>query len=211
MMETGYDSSNFLTDFDASMAYSAQVGVACPEWHPWISWLSIKLRLPNPNRSAQDFIGARIMERKVGKTSSDRADFLSKMVALQEQGKMDALTLRYGVGANIAAGSDTTAVTLSSVVYYLLRNPDCFSKLRNEIEAFENEGKMSDPIKFSEAQQMPYLQAVIKEALRMHPATGQPLSRVVPPGGAHISGQFFPAGVSDSPVTKIHSYKPNKW
>jgi cytochrome P450 len=33
---------------------------------------------------------------------------------------------------------------------------------------------------------MPYLQAVMKEALRMHPATGLPLERVVPAGGASI-------------------------
>ncbi|KAK5723190.1 hypothetical protein LTR17_013910 [Elasticomyces elasticus] len=43
---------------------------------------------------------------------------------------------------------------------------------------------------------MPYLQAVIKEALRVHPAVGQPLSRLVPPGGAEIAGRYFPADAS---------------
>jgi cytochrome P450 len=42
---------------------------------------------------------------------------------------------------------------------------------------------------------MPYLQVVLKEALRMHPATGLPLGRVVPEGGAVIAGRMFPAGV----------------
>ena len=41
---------------------------------------------------------------------------------------------------------------------------------------------------------MPYFQAVIKEAMRLHPATGLPLWRVVPEGGATISGRYFPAG-----------------
>ena len=45
---------------------------------------------------------------------------------------------------------------------------------------------------------MPYLQACIKEGLRMHPATGLPLARVVPAGGATIAGTFFPEGVSTS-------------
>jgi len=42
---------------------------------------------------------------------------------------------------------------------------------------------------------MPYLQACIKEGLRVHPATGLPLARVVPKGGAIIAGTAFPEGV----------------
>ncbi len=48
---------------------------------------------------------------------------------------------------------------------------------------------------FAQAQNMPYLQAVLKEALRMHPATGLPLGRSVPEGGAVIAVKMFPAGV----------------
>ncbi|KAJ4193595.1 hypothetical protein NW755_003589 [Fusarium falciforme] len=51
-----------------------------------------------------------------------------------------------------------------------------------------------DKIPFKDTQSMPYLQACIKESLRLHPATGLPLARVVPEGGATITGTFFPAG-----------------
>jgi hypothetical protein len=57
-------------------------------------------------------------------------------------------------------------------------------------------GAISDPIKFGEAQKMPYLQAVIKEGQRMYPAAGLPLWRVVPEPGATLCGKFFPPGVS---------------
>jgi cytochrome P450 len=59
-------------------------------------------------------------------------------------------------------------------------------------------GDISEGVTFSDTQKMPYLQAVIKEALRLHPAAGLPLQRVVPKGGAHLAGHFFPEGVSCS-------------
>jgi hypothetical protein len=39
-----------------------------------------------------------------------------------------------------------------------------------------------------------YSQAVIKEAMRLHPGVGVPLECVVPEGGAEICGSFLPAG-----------------
>lgn len=49
-------------------------------------------------------------------------------------------------------------------------------------------------VTFKGSQNLPYLQAVIKEALRMHPAIGLPLWRVAPEGGAVVCDQLFPAG-----------------
>ncbi|KEF54334.1 cytochrome P450 oxidoreductase [Exophiala aquamarina CBS 119918] len=46
----------------------------------------------------------------------------------------------------------------------------------------------------NEANQMPYLQAALKESMRMHPAVGMLLERVVPEDGVSIAGTFLPAG-----------------
>lgn len=56
-------------------------------------------------------------------------------------------------------------------------------------------GEVSESLTFSDTQKMPYLQAVIKEGIRLHPAAGLPLQRVVPKGGIKLAGQFFPGGV----------------
>ncbi|KAF4964448.1 hypothetical protein FSARC_7634 [Fusarium sarcochroum] len=80
-----------------------------------------------------------------------------------------------GCVSNMVAGSDTTAISLSGIMYHLLRNPTELRKLRDEIDTFFSQGKEAwKPISFQESLELPYLQAVIKEALRLHPATGLP-------------------------------------
>jgi cytochrome P450 len=98
--------------------------------------------------------------------------------------------------SNIGAGSDTTALTLSATLYYLLKYPATYKRLQQEIDEAVSMSKISNPITFKEAQQLPYLQAVIREALRIHSATGLPLSRIVPPTGATIANYQFPAGAT---------------
>jgi cytochrome P450 len=59
-----------------------------------------------------------------------------------------------------------------------------------EIEEFSP----SSPIQDAEAREMPYLQAVIKEGLRIFPPVAGLGSREVPPGGDTFNGLFIPEG-----------------
>ncbi|OBT80300.1 hypothetical protein VF21_00724 [Pseudogymnoascus sp. 05NY08] len=123
-------------------------------------------------------------------------DFVSKFLALRAEDpeKMTTSDIFTICQSNIGAGSDTTAITLSSVLYHLLKHPATYKRLQDEIDAGIAAGAISDPITFKEAAQLPYLQAVIKEGLRLHSAAGLPLARVVPSGGATLAGHKFPAG-----------------
>ena len=87
--------------------------------------------------------------------------------------RMDIFTM---CQSNIGAGSDTTAISLSAIVYNLLKYPESYRRLKEEIDEAAAQGKISDPISFKEAQELPFLQAVIKEALRLHSAIGLPLA-----------------------------------
>ncbi|KAI3329533.1 cytochrome P450 [Ustulina deusta] len=70
--------------------------------------------------------------------SIDAEPFVSKFLAKYERDP-ETFSMQHvlaGCTANMAAGSDTTSVTLSAILYYLLRHPKCLQTLRDEIEAF---------------------------------------------------------------------------
>ncbi|PGH08723.1 hypothetical protein AJ79_05914 [Helicocarpus griseus UAMH5409] len=91
---------------------------------------------------------------------------------------------------NVQAGSDSTAITLTAVIYYLLRNPDSMTTLLAELDNVD----LPSPVPWDLAHKLPYLDSCIKEALRMTPAIGIPLERVVPAGGIQLCGKYFQEG-----------------
>lgn len=197
LLEAGHDKDGLLHAVHVgSISYGSSIGLV-PEIHPWYLWLQKVLPIDSHWKVTQRVILREIGARVQGVSTSDRMDFLAKCVELSKAGKLDQDTINNVVGTNIGAGSDTTGISMSAVIYFLMKNPACLQKLRDEIEAAAREGNLSNPVTFQEGQKLPYLQAVIKEALRLHAAVGQILSRVVPEGGAQIAGRHFPQGVSD--------------
>ena len=49
-------------------------------------------------------------------------------------------------------------------------------------------------VSWATSQRLPYLDAVVNESFRLHPAAGLLLERVVPPQGATIVGERIPGG-----------------
>lgn len=156
-------------------------------------------------------------------------DLLSKFLAAHDarpEFMTDALVQTMAVSMAFA-GSETTAISLSAVFYYLLRNPRCLERLRQEIDDAARRGEFSDlesgVVTFAESQRLPYLDACVKEAFRMHPAAGLPLERIVPPGGAEIAGHFVKGGtIVGCSAWVIHRnkevfgedvdvYRPERW
>ena len=156
---------------------------------------------------------------------TDRNDILAKLFATQKEkpNEMDHNAVTSMATSNIFAGSDTTAISTRAIIYYLLKNPEAKRKFVEEIDDRRRQGKLSDPVKLAEADDMPYLQAVMYEALRLHPAVGMSLPRVVPEGGFEAAGQYLPAGsvVGANPWVihrdktvygdDVHAFRPERW
>ncbi|KAB8271549.1 cytochrome P450 [Aspergillus minisclerotigenes] len=109
---------------------------------------------------------------------------------------------------NIVAGSDTTASAISAAVYY--------EELRG--------ANLSTPPQWKEIRSLPYLDAVMREAMRVHPGVGLLLERIVPKGGFTLpDGRFVPEGtiVGMNPWVinrnrtvfgpEPDSFKPERW
>jgi cytochrome P450 len=55
------------------------------------------------------------------------------------------------------AGSDTTAVALRAIFYFVVKNPLVYKKLMAEIDEHDKAGKLSSLITYEQASAMPYL------------------------------------------------------
>lgn len=136
-------------------------------------------------------------EENVGATGKP-PDLLSKFCEASEK-HPDVMTPQRVLTMAVSmalAGSETTAISLSAIFYYLLKNPRCYAKLIEEIDAADAAGSFgtNDTIPFIESQKLVYLDSCIKEAFRLHPAAGLPLERVAPPEGLTVAGEHIPGG-----------------
>lgn len=202
-LDRGDDVEGIMAAIEKGLKFSVLIGTY-PRLYPY--FYKLQELLPKHVRSAIDrvfdFTQAKI--DKLAKSSDlgsgekeARQSFISKMLQ-QHQNNPEEFTKYHVFTAatgNIGAGSDTTSIAFSSILYHLIKYPRCMTALRDEIDNAQSAGLLSPRPTFKESQEMPYFRAVIKEAMRVHPSIALPYERIVPAGGATICDQFFPAGV----------------
>ncbi|CAN8096549.1 unnamed protein product [Discula destructiva] len=125
----------------------------------------------------------------------------------------------------IFAGSDSTASTMQSFFFHVLSDKRVYARLQEEIRQATADGTIpsSGNIGWNEAQKLDYFQACLKEAMRVRPAVGLNITRVVPPEGAELDGQHFQGGVAVAVNGWVlhrdratfgddaDSYRPERW
>ena len=163
-----------------------------PSIESWNQVLNFTLKALN-SRGALDRNGELSTAEK-GKKGKDQ---LSKWIAAKDSDptRLSTRDVIVFTSSNVFAGSDTTAIALRAIFYNLMRNPSKMEKLIAEIDHAQGQGKLGNPISYKESTtHLPYTQAVIKEALRIHPSVGLLLERYVPLGGVDICNQHIPGG-----------------
>lgn len=197
-MDVGADDGAF-AQIEGALRSAAWIGQV-----PWLYWLhdftmpliGNRLGITARHGSLRNFAMREIEARK--DRGTDRKDILSKLFAVHKEKptEFDDNAVVSMASSNIFAGSDTTAISTRAIIYYLLKNPQYKQRLVQEIDDMRRRGRISDPVSLEEANNMPYLQAVMYEALRCHPAVGMSLPRVVPSTGVEIDGHYIPGGTT---------------
>lgn len=122
-----------------------------------------------------------------------RTDFWT-YISRQNEHKQDSMSVQemeVNAALLIPAGSDTISTTIAGCLYLLLKNPATLERLRAEMDAhFASERDITMPRLAS----LPYVRAVVDEALRIYPPLSGDLRREVPAGGAVVCGRPLPGG-----------------
>lgn len=87
---------------------------------------------------------------------------------------------------------------MQSFFWHIFSSPQIYQTLTHEIQTAITTGTIPATGNFTWAQSqgLPYLQACLKEAMRLRPAVGLNMTRLVPSEGAELDGEFFPGGTS---------------
>lgn len=167
----------------------------------------VKARLDNPPSAERKDLLARLMEGR-----DDKGEPLGRQELTAE-----ALT-------QLIAGSDTTSNSSCALLFHVTRTPGVLQKLQAELDAAIPDDGVAVPT-FEMVRDLPYLQAVLNETLRIHSTSGIGLPRQVPDDspGLHLNGYFFPPGtVLSVPTYTVHrsreiwgpdadEFRPERW
>uniref|UniRef100_A0A0D6QWA6 Cytochrome P450 n=1 Tax=Araucaria cunninghamii TaxID=56994 RepID=A0A0D6QWA6_ARACU len=106
----------------------------------------------------------------------------------------------------LTAGTDTTATALEWALLRMVLHPDIQAKVYNEIESVVGQRKVQD----TDIDNLPYLNAVVKETLRRHPPGHFVLSHAVTED-CKLRGFDIPAKANVEFYTAAMSFDPHLW
>ncbi|KAI1403454.1 putative benzoate 4-monooxygenase cytochrome P450 [Hypoxylon fuscum] len=240
MLKAGADIAEVRTAVDSDPIYAPAVEIlnrrgevsatlgCLVQLKPYATWL------PDPFFSkglaaVQNLAGiaiARVKDRLENPPDINRRDLLALLQdGRDEKGEpLGFEELAAEALTQLIAGSDTTSNSSCALLYHVARTPGVLKKLQEELDA----AIPDDDIKVAEyeaVRNLPYLQMVINETLRIHCTSGIGLPREVPPEskGITIRGHYFPPGtVLSVPTYSIHhsqeiwgpdadTFRPERW
>ncbi|KAK3215842.1 hypothetical protein GRF29_8g1230459 [Pseudopithomyces chartarum] len=221
-METATDVGGMLATAERTMDYQSVIG----QMPALDKWLAKNPRLASKFPAfavAAGFCVERFMERMQSLDQFEgKADFTNHFLrAKQEHPTVvtDNEVIAYMI-INVLGGGDTTSITIKAIIYHTLKNPAVHRRLVQELRA----ANLTYPAPFTSLEGLPYLDACIKEGLRIHPVVGHIMERIVPSAGlALTNGVTLPPGTivgvnpwvvhrrADIYGSDPYEFRPERW
>ncbi|XP_012090830.1 cytochrome P450 78A7 [Jatropha curcas] len=146
-------------------------------WSDYLPWLNhfydpvhVKERcsvlVPKVNKLVKQIIEEHYDQSKKPKELLDNSDFVDVLLSLDGDEKLQEDDMVAVLWEMIFRGTDTTALLTEWIMAELVLNPQIQATLRNEVDlVVGDKSTVTDAV----ISKLPYLQAVVKETLRMHP------------------------------------------
>lgn len=151
---------------------------------------------------------------------------LHRLLAHKDYGTPDCTDLHIAseVVDHFTAGSTSTTAAITYVFWELARphNAAFLDRIIRELWTIKNVDKDGQPTVFAEVDNLPYLDACWREALRLHTPSSAMSMRMTPEAGLEVCGFALPGGlqVGVSPYAMLHNPKiytdpdrfdPSRW
>ncbi|RAH42801.1 cytochrome P450 [Aspergillus brunneoviolaceus CBS 621.78] len=122
----------------------------------------------------------------------------------------------------LSAGTDSNSAALRGTLLHIFTSPPAYNKLRAEIDEATRSGRVSPQATAAEVAGLPYLDACIREGMRIWPPFAGLNIKQVNKGGEVIKGKFIPGGTGiatsfwrfqRNPVfgEDVETFRPERW
>ncbi|XP_072974341.1 cytochrome P450 76M5-like [Typha angustifolia] len=140
-------------------------------------------------KAIDDIIEERMRSSKCG-VEKFRGDFLDSLLQRHAKSELSRQEIVSLLADLFAAGTDTSSITIQWAMAELLRHPNVLSRARSEMQELVGSKQLTE----SDIPRLPYLQAVVKEVMRLHPAGPLLLPHMVAESDVELCGYHLPRG-----------------
>ncbi|KAL3501018.1 hypothetical protein ACH5RR_035467 [Cinchona calisaya] len=132
----------------------------------FVDFSGVKKRCHKLAGQVNCLIGRIIKERKKEGNVNTKNDFLSVCLSLPKEDQLSDADLVAVLWEMVFRGTDTVAILLEWIMARMVLHQDVQAKAQKEIDTCVGQGRH---VQDSDIPNLPYLQAIVKEVLRLHP------------------------------------------
>lgn len=132
----------------------------------FVNWLLYRSKFQKDTKTMRQYAADCLEYRKANPT--DRKDMLYTMMNAKDPETGKSLTEEQIIDeiVTMPIGSSTAPCVISSAIYYLLKNPACITKAREEIDSVLGDGEFTH----NDLEKLPYCAGIVRETLRLSAA-----------------------------------------